>query len=230
MYNLAPSASCECPTSELPVEAAAGEGLAAVAGPSPALCQPRAGQRNRGPNFPNSSTSAQARSNSIKSQTASPASTSVQCEHPAADLRLTPPYQRPSARHRLRRLHRFPRPVGQQRLPFVAPAVRINVVANYFYSWDTARERGGWYPAQTSVPRSLPWAVPAQAPEAVCPPHRPLSLSAVWSLRSPDRWPAKASSHPALPDRLRAQHFASLRVLGHWQTCRQRPHSGHQHC
>ena len=34
----------------------AGKGLRAVAGPSPALCQPRTGQRNRGPNFPNSST------------------------------------------------------------------------------------------------------------------------------------------------------------------------------
>ena len=40
---------CEGFPSELPGEAAAGEGLAAVAGPSPALCQPRTGQRNWGP-------------------------------------------------------------------------------------------------------------------------------------------------------------------------------------
>ena len=69
----APSVSCECPTSELPGEAAAGEGLAAVVGLHPALCQPRAGQRNWGPNFPNSSTPVPLRISGIKILTASPA-------------------------------------------------------------------------------------------------------------------------------------------------------------
>ena len=70
--------------SNLPGEAAAGEGLAAVAGTVPALCQPRTGQRNRGPNFPNSSTSVPLRINGINIQTVSPASASEQCEYPAA--------------------------------------------------------------------------------------------------------------------------------------------------
>jgi len=42
--------------SNLPGDAAAGEGLAAVAGNVPALCQPRTVYRNWGPNFPNSYT------------------------------------------------------------------------------------------------------------------------------------------------------------------------------
>ena len=120
----------------------------------------------------------------------------------------------------------FPGLTANNVFPPFHRSLRISDVAAYFYSWASACERGDLYPAQTSVPRSLLWAVPAQAPEAVCPPHGPLSLSAVWSLRSPARWPAKASSHPALPDRLRDRHFASLRVIGHWQTCRQRPHRG----
>ena len=80
----APSVSCECPTSELPGEAAAGEGLAAVVGLHPALCQPRAGQRNRGPNFPNSSTSAPSRIAIVLLDRHLPHSASKQCEHPAA--------------------------------------------------------------------------------------------------------------------------------------------------
>lgn len=75
---------CGGPTFEFPGEAAAGEGLAAVAGTVPALCQPRTGQRNRGPNFPNSSTSVPLRINGINIQTVSPASASEQCEYPAA--------------------------------------------------------------------------------------------------------------------------------------------------
>ena len=55
-----------------------------MAGPSPALCQPRAVQRNRGPNFPNSSTTAQLRISDINTQPASPESTRKQCEDPAA--------------------------------------------------------------------------------------------------------------------------------------------------
>ena len=75
---------CGGPTFEFPGEAAAGEGLAAVAGLHPALCQPRTGQRNRGPNFPNSSTSVPFRINGISIQATSPASASVKCEYPAA--------------------------------------------------------------------------------------------------------------------------------------------------
>ena len=81
---LNPPSRCEGPTFELPGEAAAREGLAAVAGTVPALCQPRTGQRNRGPNFPNSSTSVPLRINGINIQTVSPASASEQCEYPAA--------------------------------------------------------------------------------------------------------------------------------------------------
>lgn len=117
---------------------------------------------------------------------------------------------------------------------------RINGVANYFYSGACACERGGWYPASPSVPRSpgqvstsnhrLPnierpssesppsWSVPAQAPEAVCPPHRPLSLSAAGSLRSPVRCPAKATGLPTAPDRLRGQPADKLPALGGWET------------
>ena len=75
---------CEGPTFEFPGEAAAGEGLAAVAGLHPALCQPRTGQRNRGPNFPNSSTSAQPRTAIVLLDRHYPLSVSVGCEHPAA--------------------------------------------------------------------------------------------------------------------------------------------------
>ena len=76
--------SCKGCTSYLPGEAAAGKGLAAVAGLHPALCQPRAGQRNRGPNFPNSSTTAQPRIASVLLEGHHPLSVSVLCEHPAA--------------------------------------------------------------------------------------------------------------------------------------------------
>ena len=55
-----------------------------MAGPSPALCQPRAVQRNRGPNFPNSSTTAQLRISDINTRPPSPASTRKQCQDPAA--------------------------------------------------------------------------------------------------------------------------------------------------
>ena len=75
---------CGGPTFELPGEAAAGEGLAAVAGPSPALCQPRTGQRNWGPVPPNSSTPVQVRISGINIRLTSPASTLVRCENPAA--------------------------------------------------------------------------------------------------------------------------------------------------
>ena len=70
--------------SNLPGDAAAGEGLAAVAGSVPALCQPRTVYRNWGPNFPNSTTSVQPRISVINVLETSPASTLVPCEHPAA--------------------------------------------------------------------------------------------------------------------------------------------------
>ena len=76
--------SAEVIPSNLPGEAAAGEGLAAVAGPSPALCQPRTWQRNRGPAPPNSSTRCRPASASASFGSPSPASASVLCEHPAA--------------------------------------------------------------------------------------------------------------------------------------------------
>ena len=82
--KFAPSKECEGFPFDLPGEAAAGEGLAAVAGPSPALCQPRTEQRNRGPNFPNSSTTAQFRISVVNMQPPSPASAIVRCEVPAA--------------------------------------------------------------------------------------------------------------------------------------------------
>ena len=82
--KFAPSKECEGFPFDLPGEAAAGEGLAAVAGPSPALCQPRTGQRNWGPVPPNSSTPVQVRISCISMQPASHASTIVRCEVPAA--------------------------------------------------------------------------------------------------------------------------------------------------
>ena len=80
----APSEGCEGFPFDLPGEAAAGKVLAAVAGPSPALCQPRTWQRNWGPVPPNSSTPVQLRISGINMQPTSPASPLVQCEHPAA--------------------------------------------------------------------------------------------------------------------------------------------------
>ena len=70
--------------SNLPGEAVAGEGLAAVAGSVPALCQPRTGQRNWGPNFPNSSTRCNSAGASVSLHRHHPLSASVQREHPAA--------------------------------------------------------------------------------------------------------------------------------------------------
>ena len=75
---------CGGPTFEFPGEAAAGEGLAAVAGTVPALCQPRTGQRNRGPNFPNSSTRCNSAGASVSLHRHHPLSASVQRERPAA--------------------------------------------------------------------------------------------------------------------------------------------------
>ena len=71
--------------SNLPGEAAAGEGLAAVAGSVPALCQPRTWQRNRGPNFPNSSTRCNSAGASVSLHRHHPLSASY-----AAKLRVGP--------------------------------------------------------------------------------------------------------------------------------------------
>ena len=82
--KFAPSKECESFPFDLPGEAAAGEGLAAVAGPSPALCQPRTGQRNWGPAPPNSSTPVQLRISCINTRLPSPVSTRKESENPAA--------------------------------------------------------------------------------------------------------------------------------------------------
>ena len=71
-------------TFELPGEAAAGEGLAAVVGLHPALCQTRTGLCNWGPNFPNCSAPVPSRISVIKIQSTSPAEAPVVREHPVA--------------------------------------------------------------------------------------------------------------------------------------------------
>ena len=139
--------------------------------------------------------------------TAVPAVGADSVSHHGSVRQHTPPPRNRAASHRLRGF------------------ARINVVASCSYSKGSACSRSPLYPARPSVRRSLLWAVPAQVPEAVCPPHGSLSLSAVWSLRSPARGPAKASGHPTLPDRLRDQHSAALRVLGHLETQRLAPAS-----
>ena len=72
---------------------------------------------------------------------------------------------------------------------------RISVVAWYSYSKVSACSRRPLYPARTSVRRSLLWAVPAQAAEAVFPPFAPVSSAAPGSLKSPFR----GAPEPAAP-------------------------------
>ena len=55
-----------------------------MAGSVPALCQPRTGQRNRGPDFPNSSTRCSTAGASVSLHRHHPLSASVLREHPAA--------------------------------------------------------------------------------------------------------------------------------------------------
>ena len=194
-----------------------------MAGPSPALCQPRAVQRNRGPNFPNSSTTAQLRINVINTRPPSPASTKKECEDPAAlgaslgvgpapkavcqNESATPPlapflrgtappcvylwalFRHTSAgknparsvsgtqsaavpaagadsvshRRSVRQLTSPPRiRAASHRLR--RSTFRISDVASYLNSKVSACSRRPLYPAQPSVHRSHPWAVPAQAP------------------------------------------------------------------
>ena len=97
----------------------------------PALCQPRTGQRNWGPNFPNSSTSVQPRINDIKFLLTSPASASAVCEHPAA---LCP--SGGSARHRTSAVQRsWPAQLGhhsakvsRERLVYLWDAIPPGIV------------------------------------------------------------------------------------------------------
>ena len=101
--------------------------------------------------------------------TAVPAVGADSVRHPvfASDASLLPQIR--AARHRLR------------------GSARISGVASCIYSKVSACSRSPWYPAQPSVLRSLLWAVPAQAGEAVFPPTAPGSSAAPGSLRSPFR-------------------------------------------
>lgn len=214
--KLAPASRCEGSTFELPCEAAAGEGLAAVAGTVPALCQPRTGLRNWGPNFPNCSAPVPSRISVIKIRSTSPATVSVVREHPAA-LRssaagsfqaVTPlPPQAPSEESRPStprygfavvipgRYSSTPPPGKSQ--PEVFRASRwqpFRLLAQTVSEQVRHRLRrrprisdvsvvllfeGQCQFANTVVPRInagaalTGWAVPAQAPEGVCPPAAP---------------------------------------------------------
>ena len=96
--------------------------------------------------------------------------------------------QRPGCRQsRQPRLRRRSSKVSRlRRLASMTPAApgepAPRVEALYFYSCGSACSREPVSSASALVLRSLLWAVPAQAPEAVCPPHRLLSLSAAGSL------------------------------------------------
>ena len=76
-------------------------------------------------------------------------------------------------------------------------SARISVVTSCIYSKVCACSRSPWYPARPSIPRSLPWAVPAQAGEAVFPPFASVSSAAPGSPRSPFR----GAPEPAAPTR-----------------------------
>ena len=133
-----------------------------------------------------------------------PAAGTDSVRHPGAVLRHTPPPGFRAARHRLCRY------------------ARINIVALYLDTDVIASER------ITSIPRSS-----ARAALAIGPfrpgPGRPSShphcrsLSESGSPRSPSPCAAKARQPPRTrpPPRPRS---ASLRVLGHWETCRRLTH------
>ena len=109
--------------------------------------------------------------------TAVPAVGAGSVRHPGTGLRHPPPPSSRAASHRLR------------------GSARISVVRLCFYSTGSACSRSPWYPARPSVLRSLPWAVPAQAGEAVFPPAISVSSAAPGSLRSPFR----GAPEPATP-------------------------------
>ncbi len=75
-------------------------------------------------------------------------------------------------------------------------------------------------PRSTAFPRSLPWAVPAQAPESVCPPHGCRSWSGSGSPRSPSPCAAQAHHHLTLQTLsganapLRSASLVTARLLG----------------
>ncbi len=230
--------SCECPTSELPGEAAAGKGLAAVVGLHPALCQPRTGQRNRGPNFPNSSTSVPPRITIVLLDRHLPHSASEQCKHPAA-LRssaagsfqaVTPlPPQAPSEESRpstprygfavvIPGRYSSTPPPGKSP-PEVFRASRwqpFRLLAQTVSEQVRHRLRrrprisdvsvvllfeGQCQFANTVVPHInagaalTGWAVPAQAPEGVCPPAAPVFVW-VWEPKVSQTLRRQSPPHP----------------------------------
>ena len=96
--------------------------------------------------------------------TAVPAVGADSVSHRRSVRQHTPPPRIRAARHRLRSY------------------ARISVITSCFYSKVSACSRSPWYPARPSVRRSLLWAVPAQAAEAVFPPFAPVSSAAPGSL------------------------------------------------
>ena len=121
--------------------------------------------------------------------TAVPAVGADSVRHPGAGLWLPPTSCFRAASHRLRGF------------------ARISDVTSCIYSKVSACSRSPWYSARPSVLRSLLWAVPAQAGEAVFPPTAPGSSAAPGSPRSPFRGapePAALRSKTASPATL---HF-----------------------
>ncbi len=180
---------CEGFPFELPGEAAAGEGLAAVAGLPPALCQPHTGLRNWGPNFPNCSAPVPSRISVIKIRPASPATTSVLREHPAA--------LRSSAAGSFQAVTPLPPQAPSEESHPSTPRYGFAV-------FIPARHRRCWgvpgLTAASLLPSIRQWAVPAQAPEGVCPPTTSVSSAVPGSLTSPFHGaPEPAVPHAARP-------------------------------
>ena len=202
--------------------------LAAVAGLHPALCQPRAGQRNRGPNFPNSSTTAQPRIAVVLLDRHHPHSVFVSCEHPAA-LRSSAAGSLPLRKSAVPR-------AGQLTSSAPAPRYGFAVVIPGRYSFTPLpgqappevfrasgrqpfrllaqtvseqvrhRLRRRVSARQHPLPRTLflcssKWAVPSQAGEAVCQPHNAGLCRGLGASGLPDLAPPKPFTHIA-PDRL----------------------------
>lgn len=109
--------------------------------------------------------------------TAVPAVGADSVSHRRSVRQHTPPPRIRAARHRLR------------------GSARISVVTSCIYSKVCACSRRPLYPASEPVRRSLLWAVPAQAAEAVFPPFAPVSSAAPGSPRSPFR----GAPEPAAP-------------------------------
>ena len=202
-----------------------------MAGLHPALCQPRAGQRNRGPNFPNSSTSALPRTAIVLLDRHHPLSVSVGCEHPAA-LRSSAagslPLRKSAAPQASQLTSSAPAPrygfavvipgrysstplTGKNppevfraagRQPFRLLALRVSVRASH-------TQRRGVCARQHPLPRtyylrSSRWAVPSQAGEAVCQPHNAGLCRGLGASGLPALAPPKPFT-PIAPDRLPGQ-------------------------